>query len=109
ARRRRSGGRGRSRWSVWSCGAHVNAFVDMMKAIMKTLFDAADRESLVARLNALQSTSVRQWGKMEPAQMLCHCAIALETATGDRPMKQAFLGKLLTPLIRSSVLGEKPF
>jgi len=76
---------------------------------MKTLFDAADRESLVARLNALQSTSVRQWGKMEPAQMLCHCAIALETATGDRPMKQAFLGKLLTPLIRSSVLGEKPF
>ena len=76
---------------------------------MKTLFDAVDRESLVARLNALQSTSVRQWGKMEPAQMLCHCSIALETGTGDRPMKQKLIGKLLTPLVRSSILGEKPF
>lgn len=46
---------------------------------------------------------------MNPAQMLCHCGRALETATGDRPRKQAFLGKILTPLIRSSIFSEKPF
>ncbi|HEY6136478.1 MAG TPA: DUF1569 domain-containing protein [Thermoanaerobaculia bacterium] len=76
---------------------------------MKTLFDATDRESLVARIKALDPAAARQWGKMDPAQMLCHCGRALETATGDRPMKQKFIGKILAPLVRKSVLGEKPF
>jgi hypothetical protein len=29
-------------------------------------------------------------------------------ACGDRPKKQVFLGKLVTPFIRSAVLGPKP-
>ena len=76
---------------------------------MKSLFAATDRQSLLQRLAALQPASTRQWGTMSPAQMLCHCALALETGTGDRPMKQRFLGKIVTPLIRSSIFGEKPF
>jgi hypothetical protein len=76
---------------------------------MKSLFESADRESLLKRLEALQPDSARQWGKMNPAQMLCHCALALETGTGVRPMKQKFLGKLLMPFFRKSILGEKPF
>lgn len=76
---------------------------------MKTLFDAADRSALVARINALGAAAARQWGKMDPAQMLCHCGRALETATGDRPMKQKLIGKILAPLVRKSALGEKPF
>lgn len=76
---------------------------------MKTLFHHADRESIRQRLGALHPGSARQWGKMNASQMLAHCGQALETGTGDRPMKQKFLGKLLTPFIRSSVLGEKPF
>ena len=46
---------------------------------------------------------------MNAAQMVTHCARALETGTGDRPMKQKFLGKILMPFFRSSILGEKPF
>ena len=76
---------------------------------MKTLFDSADREPLLRRLETLQPDSPRQWGRMDPAQMLCHCAIALETGTGERPMKQKFIGKLLMPFFRTSILGEKPF
>ncbi len=76
---------------------------------MKSLFVADDRESVVTRLQALRPESVRQWGKMTPAQMLSHCAIALESGTGDRPMKQALIGKILMPFFRSSILGEKPF
>lgn len=76
---------------------------------MKTLFDAADRGPLLARLDALRPDSARQWGKMNVAQMLAHCAVALETGTGDRPMKQKLIGKLLMPFFRSSILGERPF
>jgi len=76
---------------------------------MKSLFDPSDRDALVGRLNTLQPEAARQWGKMDPAQMLCHCAQALETGTGDRPMKQKLIGKILGPLVRSAALGEKPF
>src|SRR5947207_1914344 len=76
---------------------------------MKSLYDPADREALLSRVTTLRPEAARQWGKMDAAQMLCHCSRALETATGDRPMQQRFLGKLVTPFIRSSVLGEKPF
>ena len=78
-------------------------------AFMKNLFDPADREPLQKRLMALKPDSPRLWGKMSSAQMLCHCALALETGTGERPMKQKLLGKLLMPFFRSAILGEKPF
>ena len=76
---------------------------------MRSLFEPADRTSILERLNALEPGSSRQWGRMNPAQMLAHCAAAIETATGDRPMKQAWIGRVLAPFVRSSVLGEKPF
>lgn len=76
---------------------------------MKSLFHPADRDEILARLGRLRPESTRQWGKMDAAQMLGHCAQALETGTGVRPMKQAFLGKILMPFIRSMVLGPKPF
>lgn len=57
----------------------------------------------------LHAASPRQWGKMNVSQMVTHCARALETGTGDRPMKQQLLGKILMPFFRSSILGEKPF
>ncbi|MEA2328870.1 MAG: hypothetical protein QOE68_3829 [Thermoanaerobaculia bacterium] len=76
---------------------------------MKTIFDDADRASLLQRLGALQADSPRLWGKMNAAQMVTHCARALETGTGDRPMKQKLIGKILMPFFRKSILGERPF
>ena len=76
---------------------------------MKTLFDEADRASLLQRLDNLRADSPRQWGKMNPAQMVTHCARALETGAGERPMKQKLIGKILMPFFRKSILGEKPF
>ncbi|MFN8010311.1 MAG: DUF1569 domain-containing protein [Holophagaceae bacterium] len=76
---------------------------------MPTLFAPADRAALLARLDALQPTSPRQWGTMTPAQALAHCAVPLEAAAGLRPMKQKLLGKLLAWLVKRRVLGEAPF
>ena len=76
---------------------------------MQNLFDPADRDAIVNRLSNLQPTSSRQWGKMNIAQMLAHCAVALEVPCGDRVKTQALLGRVLAPFVRSSVLGEKPF
>src|SRR5258705_826593 len=76
---------------------------------MKSLFDPADRNALLQRLDKLQSDTPRQWGKVNAAQMVTHCARALETGTGDRPMRQKLIGKILMPFFRKSILGEKPF
>ncbi|HEX7191763.1 MAG TPA: DUF1569 domain-containing protein [Thermoanaerobaculia bacterium] len=76
---------------------------------MKTLFDPADRGALEARIRSLGPENQRLWGKMNAAQMLCHCQRPLETAVGDKPMKQAFIGKLIVPFIRKSIFSEKPF
>ena len=76
---------------------------------MKSLFSASARQEILQRLATLQNGATRHWGKMEPAQALAHCTAALEVATGDAPKKQLLIGKLLSPFVRSSVLGEKPF
>lgn len=76
---------------------------------MKSLFDDAARQEILRRISSLTADSPRQWGKMNSGQMLGHCSAALETGTGDRRMKQRLLGRIVTPLIRSSIFGEKPF
>ncbi len=76
---------------------------------MRNLFDPADRKSILERLGRLERGATRQWGKMGAAQMLAHCSIALEAATGDKPRKQALIGKLLARFVKSSLVGEKPF
>ena len=76
---------------------------------MKSLFSEPDRRELVARFESLRPTAARQWGKMDAAQMMAHCTAGLLAATGDTPMKQKLLGRLLTPLIRGQIFGEKPF
>src|SRR5437870_2658592 len=73
---------------------------------MQTLFEDSARQAILDRLHRLESGSTRQWGKMDPAQMLTHCAIALETGTGDRPMKQKLIGKVLAPLVKRKMLGD---
>lgn len=76
---------------------------------MPNLFEPAAKQSILKRLSALSSDATRQWGKMDAAQMMAHCSVAMEAGTGDKPLKQALIGKIFAPFVRSSFLGEKPF
>ncbi|HEX7251838.1 MAG TPA: DUF1569 domain-containing protein [Thermoanaerobaculia bacterium] len=76
---------------------------------MPTLFEPSTRKEIEARLASLQPQSTRQWGKMDAAQMLAHCSVAMEAGTGDKPLPQRLIGKIFAPLVRKSFLGDKPF
>ena len=76
---------------------------------MKTIFDSDTLEELFDRLGKLTPDAERQWGKMSPAQMMEHTARALEMATGQKPMQQAFIGKAIGWIFRNKFLGEEPF
>lgn len=76
---------------------------------MKTIFDHETHSDLIERLGRLASGTERKWGKMSPSQMMEHTARALEMATGDVPMQQAFIGKAIGWIFKGKFLGEKPF
>ena len=76
---------------------------------MDTLFDAAARDRLVARIESLRPDAPRAWGKMNVAQAMSHCALALEAATGDATLRSPFVARLIGPFFKSWILGPKPF
>jgi hypothetical protein len=75
---------------------------------VKSLFNSDVFEDTVSRIEALQPSASRQWGKMTPAQVLEHSARALEMAIGRGPQKQVRIGKLIGWAVLKQFVGEKP-
>ena len=70
---------------------------------MKTLFDIDARSPIHERIDRLEPSSARQWGKMHAGQMVCHVGDQLRVALGEletagvpgflrfRPLRQLFV------------------
>ena len=58
---------------------------------MNSLFDVQTSQEITQRIENLKVDSPRQWGKMDVAQMLAHCAFSMETAIGDKNPLEFFL------------------
>ena len=75
-------------------------------ARVKNLFEAATVEEVRERLAQLRPESERQWGKMNPAQMLAHCSAAMGMAMGKVTPPRILIGRLLGPLAKKSLIGN---
>ena len=74
---------------------------------MKNLFDKASADELKQRLACLAVDSPRQWGKMNPAQAVAHCALALQLPSGEwKPPGAALPVRILGRLIKPLALGD---
>ena len=71
---------------------------------MRHLFEAARAEEVKQRLAQLQPDSQRQWGNMDPAQMLAHCSAAIDMAEGKIVSPRILIGRLLGPLAKRSII-----
>lgn len=76
---------------------------------MENLFDANTRAALLARIQRLRPDSPRGWGKLNCAQMLAHCALGMEAATGDAKLARPLPARLIGWMFKGWVLGPKPF
>ena len=76
---------------------------------MRHLFQSEAVAEVVSRLDKLQPAAVRQWGKMDVAQMMAHCSAAMDMASGRLNPPRAFLGRVLRPFVRPIFTSEKPF
>ncbi|MGH9644453.1 MAG: DUF1569 domain-containing protein [Terriglobales bacterium] len=66
-------------------------------------------QDIFSRIDSLQPSALRQWGKMDVAQMMAHCSATLDMASGRLNRPRAFIGRLLGPLVRPMFTNEKPF
>jgi Protein of unknown function (DUF1569) len=73
---------------------------------MKNLFEPSDLESLTTRIAQLRPDSARQWGKLTVSQVLAHCTLGVQTATGELQPPRKLIGRLIGPVIKPKVLGD---
>ncbi len=71
---------------------------------MKNLFEPEYAGELKHRLDSLTPESPRHWGKMNAAQAVAHCAMALDIASGNQiPGRAGFgvriVGRIIKPLV----------
>ena len=76
---------------------------------MKHLFERQTVDEVIARIDTLQPTTQRQWGKMDVAQMLAHCSATLDMASGRLNPPRILIGRVLGPLVKPIFTNEKPF
>jgi hypothetical protein len=76
---------------------------------MKTLFDNAEYEEIVQRINSLDPSSPGLWGKMSVSQMLAHCCVGIQASLGEKATKRRFLGYIFGPIAKKQIFSDKPF
>ena len=64
---------------------------------------------VVSRINALTADSVPQWGRMNVAQMLAHCAEVQEVLNGKKLKSTPLLLRIVKGMIRKAVVNEVPY
>jgi hypothetical protein len=75
---------------------------------MNSLFDPKTTQEILDRIESLKIESPRMWGKMNVAQMMAHCSIGLEAATGKIHPKRTFLAKLIGGFFHGMLTNTKP-
>ena len=77
--------------------------------MIKSLFDSAESQKTIDRINSLSSTSGAQWGKMNVTQMLIHCQQPLKVCLGELKLKKGLMGMLFGGMIKKMILKDEPY
>jgi hypothetical protein len=72
------------------------------------LFEEQTVAEALRRVDLLTVTTQRQWGKMNVAQMLAHCAEVFEVSNGHKKAKLSLLGRTIGPLFKFVYTNKKP-
>ena len=70
------------------------------------LFDAVTAQQVENRVASLSSESKREWGKMNAAQTVAHCSLAIEMALGEKNPPRVFVGRIFGPVVKKLALGN---
>ena len=74
---------------------------------MKSLFNKAENDAIINRINQLNNNSTAVWGKMDAAQMLAHCQVPLKVAFGEVKLKRGLIGILFGGLAKRKMVTDR--
>ena len=75
---------------------------------MKSIFDPKTYEEVLGRIGQLNQKSRPLWGKMDVAQMMCHCQYPLEVAMEKKEIKKPGpVMRLLYKSFKSAMYNDK--
>ena len=74
----------------------------------KSLFDKQVKDEILQRLETLSANSQAQWGKMNVAQMLAHCAEVLKLAATTQPTTRSWMGFLIGGFFKKGLYNDVP-
>ena len=76
----------------------------------KSLLNADVQQECLARIDKLTNDTKPEWGKMNAAQMLAHCAEIQEVINGSKLLEGTpFIAKLFKGMIRKLVFNDTPY
>jgi hypothetical protein len=76
---------------------------------MKSMFEPGTLDEIARRAGSLNAGTRHLWGTMNVAQMLAHCAVTLEVATGEREVPRLLIGRLIGPLFKKRYHDDSEF
>lgn len=76
---------------------------------MDSLFDQHTYQEIIERIEKLSPSSERKWGKMDVAQMLCHCEKAFHVPLSDHPIPRKLIGRLLGWIFKKKLYNDSPW
>jgi hypothetical protein len=81
----------------------------MPTLVQRNLFEPDVYREFLSRIEKLTPDTKPQWGKMNAAQMLAHCAEIQEVMNGKELRNTPFFVKLLKGVIRNAVTNLTPY
>jgi hypothetical protein len=76
--------------------------------VARTIFDSADRDVLLARLDRLMPDATARWGTMTAHRMLCHLSDSIQVGLGEMPAEFK-TGPFANPVARWLLAYVVPF
>jgi hypothetical protein len=76
---------------------------------MKSIFEKETLEEVVRRIDWLNPGTQHKWGKMGVAQMMTHCSVTLEVATGKRVARRLLIGRFIGPMFKKRYYDDSEF
>ncbi len=75
---------------------------------IKSFFDRKDTEEMLARVDRLDASAKAEWGLMRPNQMLAHCSLGFDMATGKINAPRHIIGRIIGRFLRKHASNDVP-
>lgn len=76
---------------------------------MKSIFNKADNQEIIDRIQKLTPNSKAFWGKMSVDQMLSHCIAPIDVLFGGLNLKANFFMRIIGKLMKKTIIYGKEF